>query len=145
LQKGYNLAQDTVGFYKFETDHGLIYYLFLIDYSEFWGLPENSPFKFYEFGFSCENREVYSGPDPKVEETVTEFVVKFLSTHNDSILYVASQQDGKQKERYRLFDMWYSKSNLKTILEKHKRNPSIMLVHKDNPFKAELVEIFYNR
>jgi len=90
--------------YEFTTGNNLTYSVYFIDITDTF----QSQVKVYSFGFGLVN---YSGeipPDERVGHTVTKILDDFFFINDDIILYVPMESDGKEKERLRLFDIWWA-------------------------------------
>ncbi len=137
------------------SDTGVYY---LVKFSEgsyyFTGFP--SYLSVFEFSISVINLGENLTPplDYRVEATVVTILKTFLSNHENSILYICETRDNKQQARYRKFDTWFNQ-NLLTIPELEKHDAYItyedlevlssLIIHKENPFKDELVKLFFDQ
>jgi Family of unknown function (DUF6169) len=90
--------------YEFTTDYLLTYSVYFIDVTETF----QSQVKVYSFGFGLVDHTGEIPPDERVGQTVTKILDNFFCLHEDIILYVPMESDGKEKKRLRLFDIWWA-------------------------------------
>jgi hypothetical protein len=99
----YNISVVDNG-YEFVTDNNLTYAVYFIDITETF----QSQVKVYSFGFGLVNHEGEIPYDERVGHTITKTLDDFFCVNDDIILYVPMESDGKEKERLRLFDIWWA-------------------------------------
>ena len=99
----YNISVVNNG-YEFSTDNDLTYSAYFIDITETF----QSTVRVYSFGFGLVNHDGEILYDERVGHTVTKILDDFFCTNDDIILYVPMESDGKEKERLRLFDIWWA-------------------------------------
>jgi Family of unknown function (DUF6169) len=139
----YRFSTDKGGYYNVEFAEGSFYFI---------GFP---PYlSVYEFSISVITLGDNLTPpfDNRVEATIVAIIQTFLSNHENSIIYVCETIDQRQRARHRKFDMWF-RQNHKMIPELEKYDTFItyedleflssLIVHKNNPFKDELIKLFY--
>ena len=92
--------------------------------------------------------------DSIVSKTISEIINRFFINNNLSILYVCSDKDQKEIKRFNAFQRWYAQSETKDYILKIDNVLSFeyqnikqiiltsFLLHKDNPIKDELIEIY---
>jgi hypothetical protein len=151
LPNRYNLSFTSEGFYSFTTDLNSVYLIYLVDNTDLFGLSGRGV-NIYEFGFAIDGDRPDSGKDPRVEATIIQFISDFFeSTNNNAILYVTDQSDGRQAERKRIFDIWFtrnqSKVSVKLIKEDFIDVPiySSIILAESNPLLQEILDLFRNK
>jgi hypothetical protein len=141
--------------YRFSTDKGVYYN---IQFSEGSYYFKNFPpyLSIFEFSISVIHLGKNLKPpyDNRVEATVVSILSTFLKNHENSIIYVCETRDKRQRVRYRKFDMWF-KQNIDAIPELEKHDAFIfyedleflssLIIHNNNPFKNELVKLFFDQ
>jgi Family of unknown function (DUF6169) len=141
--------------YRFLTDKEVYYN---VQFSEgsyyFAGFP--SYLSVFEFSISVISLGDNVTPplDPRVEATVVTILKAFLTHHENSIIYVCETVDQRQRARYRKFDGWFNQ-NIYALPELEKHDAFItyedleflssLIVHKNNPHKEELVQLFFEQ
>lgn len=87
--------------------------------------------------------------DIKVSATVSIILKGFLTNVENSVLYVCSSADNKERQRYLTFDRWYNNSEFKNNIDKLDQviydNPTAyisILYHKNHPLKYKIKEAF---
>ena len=141
--------------YRFLTDKNVYYNVQFTEGSFYFaGFP--SYLSVFEFSISVISLGDNLTPplDRRVETTVVSILKVFLSNHANSILYICETIDHRQRARYRKFDMWFNQ-NISELPELEKHDAFItyedleflssLIVHKNNPHKTELVELFFNQ
>ncbi|MCZ8215552.1 MAG: DUF6169 family protein [Cyclobacteriaceae bacterium] len=147
----YNLTFTSEGFYSFTTDLNSVYLLYLVDNTDLFGLSGSGTI-IYEFGFAVDGNRMDFSKDPRVEATIIQFISDFFERfNNDAILYVTDQSDGRQAERKRMFDLWFtrnqSKVSVKLIKQDFINAPiySSIILTESNPLLQEILNLFKNR
>lgn len=141
--------------HRFQTDNGVYYN---VEFSEgsfyFSDFPDY--LSVFEFSISVITLGDNISPplDLRVEATVVAILENFLYNHENSIIYTCETLDNRQKSRHRKFDMWF-KQNTHALLNLEKHDAFItyeeleilssLIVHKQNPYKDELVKIFFEQ
>ncbi len=154
LHLPYNFRQQGNS-YRFQTDKGIYYN---VEFSEgsfyFSYFPDY--LSVFEFSISVVTLGDNISPplDHRIESTVVSILETFLLNHENSIIYTCETLDSRQKARHRKFDIWF-KQNIKSIPELEKYDAFItyeeleiissLIVHKRNPFKDELIKIFFDQ
>jgi hypothetical protein len=90
--------------YEFTTSNALTYSVYFIDVTETF----NSEVNVFSFGFGIEGYHGEIPQDGRVGQTIAKILDDFFLRYDDIILYVPSESDGKEKERLRLFDIWWT-------------------------------------
>ena len=142
--------------YVFSSDAAHIYTI-TFDISLYAGHLERFPFLLKDgFGLGLFPNETAVKKDENIAETVMDIIFDFLSNNPTSfLLYHCDYNDGKQKIRNRLFDIWHAKSNhvgaiYKYSLEVEIKMPDNQIVthyigflcQKDNSNKANAIDEF---
>ncbi len=140
----------TGNYYKFITDKSVVYNVLFTDGSYYFnGLPEHILVFELSLSFSALGGTLSPSYDNRIEITVVKIISDFLSDVENSAVYLCDTSDKRQKARKRKFDFWFNKHSSDELekydLEFNYENieflPSL-IVHKNNPFREELVEIF---
>ena len=136
--------------YIFVTDYGIQYSIEIEDGSSYF-ISFKPYLTVYELSIDIVNVEqVISAPyDRRTELTILAIVKIFLQDHTNSVIYVCDSVDKRHRARNRKFDSWFQRNNDGT-LEKYDVDFSTegieilasLIVHIDNPFKEELVQLF---
>ncbi len=90
--------------YEFTTSNDLTYSVYFIDITETF----NSKVRIFSFGFGLFGHEGEIPYDERVGHTITRLLDDFFWVNDDIILYVPQETDRKEKERLRLFDIWWA-------------------------------------
>ena len=78
--------------------------------------------------------------DERVGHTVTKILDDFFCTNEDIILYVPMEADGKEKERLRLFDIWWASYKKYFVCENLEKDRIEFKYESDKDF---IVTIFF--
>ena len=93
-------AEDAV--YYFETENGLKYKAYFIEFSS----------SFYKlFSFSFDKEEGFGAYDPRVKDTIVSVLRDFFDVENHVLGYTCDVTDGREMARKRLFDRWFEQEN----------------------------------
>jgi len=88
--------------YYFETDNGLKYRAYFIEF----------PSTFYKlYSFSFEKEEGNAPYDPRVQDTIITVLADFFDAENYILGYTCDVTDGREMARKRLFDRWFKQAN----------------------------------
>lgn len=101
------VASESVGFYEFTTDFGVIYSVGF--------MPDESIISKDTYQFIITNANNKPSPkDEKVKDTILILIDEFFSIDDNVLLYICETGDGKQAMRNRLFQYWFSQYDKKT-------------------------------
>lgn len=93
-------AEDAV--YYFETDNGLKYKAYFIEF----------PSTFYNlYSFSFDKEEGDAPYDQRVEDTIVAILADFFDSENYVLGYTCDVTDGREMARRRLFNRWFKQAN----------------------------------
>jgi hypothetical protein len=139
--------------YVFVTDYGIQYSIKIEDGSSYF-VTFKPYLSVYELSIDIVNVEqvLFAPFDHRTELTILTIVKLFFQEHTNSIIYVCDSIDRRHYARSRKFDSWFQRNN-DGSLEKYDVDFSTegmeilasLIVHIDNPFKEELVELFYQQ
>ena len=155
LQSHYNYVFDNItNTYNFTTRNSILYRVaFIIDetFSSISGKDIPNIFQLV-VEKATEGVEPY---DAKVSKTIENIIERFFQKVENSLIYVCSDDNEKAKQRHKIFDRWYEKSEYKEVVVKIDNVLSIridntivqklytsFMFHKDNPNYSELIEIY---
>jgi hypothetical protein len=134
----------------FSTHNGFEYKVtFFRDDHLFAGLPV-SRFSFSPSDTPAADRHIF---DPGVKETVFQILKNFLSRNHQVMVFICDNDDGRQKNRFRLFNTWFLKTN-KAFEEKFVVQPveysqegisfyAGMVLRSDHPSKEQYLNALY--
>ncbi len=99
----YDFLKEGDSTYYFNTDNGLKYKAYFVEFSA----------SFYKlFSFSFDKEEGGGAPfDPRVKDTIISVLRDFFDTENYVLGYTCDVTDGKEMARKRLFDRWFEQEN----------------------------------
>ncbi len=89
--------------------------------------------------------------DNQVFKTVEHIIRQFFNKTENSILYVCSDSDSKERKRVQVFNRWYQNSLYKDIIRKVDKTIRVeenieiftsFMYHKDNPNSEKIIEIY---
>ena len=89
--------------YYFETDNGLKYKAYFIEFS-------SAFYKLYSFSFDKEEGG-FGAFDPRVKDTIISVLEDFFDVDNHILGYTCDVTDGREMARKRLFDRWFEQEN----------------------------------
>lgn len=144
-QHPYEITKEKDGFYSFVTKHGITYYAYFLDYSGY-----HSAFTDV-YTFNIEPEDDRSHPiDKQIALTVVHILKLFFSRHENAMIMICDNLDGKEMKRERLFSRWFASYNDGSL---RKYDASVcandyvlyvsLYLHKDNLRQQTLVEAFY--
>jgi Family of unknown function (DUF6169) len=139
--------------YSFKTDNDVLYNVEFTDGSFYFArFPDY--LSIFEFSINVLKTGKYLSPphDKRVELTVVFILSTFLSSKDNSIIYVCQNIDDREYARKRKFDLWFSK-NQNNSLEKHDLTIEYediayltsLIIHKNNTNKDEIVNLFFDQ
>ena len=90
--------------------------------------------------------------DERIELTIIAILSQFFKENSNSLIYVCDNLDKKHHARHRKFSQWFSKQE-GDFLEKFDTSILVedveilasLILHKANPFRAELVKYFFEQ
>ncbi len=136
--------------YVFVTDYGIQYSIEIEDGSSYF-LSFKPYLSVYELSIDIANVEqvIFAPYDRRVEHTILAILKTFFQDHSNSIIYVCDSIDRRHHARNHKFDSWFQRNN-DGMLEKYDVEFSTedmeilasLIVHVNNPFKEELVQLF---
>ena len=141
LQSSYTVAEIS-GRLHFRTDHGIDY---IVTFDQ-----EENPF-FMVYWFNLTNPEHTKSPnDPKIPQTVICIIEEFFRVNPDILLYLYSNEDGKQEQRARLFLRWFNGAEqqkhyvIRTAEVKGEAGTEYiaLIAQRNNPYLDEILEVF---
>ena len=98
----YDFLKNGDSTYYFETDNGLKYKAYFIEFSS----------SFYKlFSFSFDKEEGFGAYDPRVKDTIVSVLRDFFDVENHVLGYTCDVTDGREMARKRLFDRWFEQEN----------------------------------
>ena len=98
----YNYYKSDDATYYFETENGLKYKAYFIEF----------PSAFYKlYSFSFDREEGIAPYDHRVKDTIVTILADFFDTENYILGYTCDVTDGREMARKRLFDNWFKKTN----------------------------------
>ena len=98
----YNFKKADDATYYFETENGLKYKAYFIEFSS----------SFYKlFSFSFDKEEGFGAYDPRVKDTIVSVLRDFFDVENHVLGYTCDVTDGREMARKRLFDRWFEQEN----------------------------------
>jgi hypothetical protein len=116
LLSPYNYTSPDQGIsFHFVNKHGITYSLALSDYSELFGLPNDSGCKLIFFVLTPILPPKVIPLDLRVKDTVVHFLMNYLERNPNIVFYVCSATDDKETQRQLVFDYWYKKHSPENI------------------------------
>lgn len=88
--------------YSFETDKGLKYRAYFIEFS--------SPF-YQLYSFSFDKEDGCGAYDSRVHDTIISILADFFDAENLILGYTCDVTDGREMARKKLFDRWFEQEN----------------------------------
>lgn len=155
MQNHYNYVFDNItNTYNFSTKNNILYRIaFIVDetFSTISGEEISNVFQLV-VEKATDEVEPY---DAKVAKTIEDIVEQFFWRIENSLIYVCSDDSEKAKQRHKIFDRWYKKSEYRKVVVKIDNIISItiddlniqklytsFMFHKDNPNYSKLIEIY---
>jgi hypothetical protein len=137
--------------FTFQTDNSVIYSVELTDGSYYFlDLPKE--ISVFELNIKVLNAVdgIVKPLDKRIEATIVNILSLFFEDNSNSLIYVCSNLDNRQKARNRKFDSWFNR-NETVLIEKYDVDFTFqdiqilasILVHAQNIHKDELVRMFY--
>ena len=118
MQNHYNYVFDDItNTYNFTTRNNILYRVaFIVDetFSTISGEYIPNIFQLV-IEKATEELEPY---DAKVAKTIEDIIERFFHKVENSLIYVCSDENEKAKQRHKIFERWYSKSEYKDIVMK---------------------------
>ena len=156
MQNHYNYVFDDItNTYNFTTKNSILYRVaFIVDetFSTISGEEIPNIFQLV-IEKATDGTEPY---DAKVSKTIEDIIERFFQRVENSLIYICSDNDEKAKQRHRIFDRWYKKSEYKRVVIKIDNIISIkiddiniqklytsFMFHKDNSNYKKLIDIYY--
>ena len=155
MQSHYNYVFDNItNTYNFTTKNSILYRVaFIVDetFSSISGKDIPNVFQLV-VEKATEGLESY---DSKVSKTIENIIERFFQRVENSLVFVCSDENEKAKQRHKIFDRWYKKSEYRKVVVKidnvlnikiddaniQKLYTSFMF-HKDNPNYTDLINIY---
>lgn len=155
MQNHYNYVfDDTTNTYNFTTKNNILYRVaFIVDETFSTISGEEIP-SIYQLVIekTTDELEPY---DAKIAKTIENMVERFFYKVENSLIYVCTGDNEKAKQRHKIFDRWYKKSEYRDIITKidniititineqsiQKLYTSFMF-HTKNPDYEKLIEIY---
>lgn len=141
----YDVVEEGELMYSFTTVHGIEYRVYFLDYSAY--LPGFGGV--YSFNIEPEN-EIPHPIDSRIAQTVVHILRQFFSNHENSMIMVCDNSDGKELKREKLFSRWFTFYNDGTIRKFDASSGNeyytlyvSLFVHEHNPHIRDLVAAFY--
>ena len=98
----YNFKKADDATYYFETENGLKYKAYFIEF----------PSTFYKlYSFSFDKLEGCAPYDPRVRDTIVTILADFFDADNYILGYTCDVTDGREMARKRLFDRWFAQAD----------------------------------
>jgi Family of unknown function (DUF6169) len=140
------------GKYAFLTDNSVIYNVEFTDGAYyFFDLPADVPV--FELNIKALNaaESIIQPYDKRVEITIINILSTFFNDNKNSLIYVCSNLDNRERARSRKFNSWFNK-NATFAVEKYDINFTMhniiilasLIVHTENMRKDELIKRFYD-
>ena len=102
LLRPYDFHKADDATYYFETDNGLKYKAYFIEF----------PATFYKlYSFSFEKEEGTAPYDGRVKDTIVAILADFFDAENYVLGYTCDVTDGREMARKRLFDRWFEQES----------------------------------
>ncbi len=155
MQSHYNYVFDNItNTYNFTTKNSILYRIaFIIDETFSTISGEEIP-NIFQLVIEKATDEI-EPYDAKVSKTIENIVERFFHRVENSLVYVCYDNDEKEKQRHRIFDRWYRKSEYRDVVVKidniiniriddlnvQKLYTSFMF-HRNNPNYNRLIEIY---
>ena len=155
MRNHYNYAFDNItSTYNFTTKNNILYRVAFVVDETFSAISNEEIPNIFQLVIDKASDELEPF-DSKVSRTIEDIVERFFHNSQNSIIYVCSDDNDKAKNRFKVFDRWYKKSEYKEFIEKidniiefkisetetQKLYTSFMF-HQDNPTRQKLVEIY---
>ena len=157
MQNHYNYVFDEItNTYNFTTKNSILYRVaFIVDETFNTISGEEIPNIFQlVIEKASDELEPY---DAKVAKTIEDIIERFFHKVENCLVYVCSDDNEKAKQRHKIFDRWYRKSDYRNIVTKIDNVINIVtdnrqvqklytsfMFHTDNPAYEKLIGI-YNR
>lgn len=153
MQSPYNYSfDDTSETYQFPTKNNIVYRVaFVEDHT----LNSISPSEFqFDNIYQIVVEKITDGIEPldhQVSLTIDLIIHDFFSNIENALIYVCSNEKGKEAQRFNSFNRWYEKSQHKSIitkvdniihLEKEVVIYTSLLCHNDNPNISNILNAF---
>ena len=155
MQNHYNYVFDDItNTYNFTTKNSVLYRVaFIVDETFSTITGEEIPNVFHlVIEKATDEIESY---DAKVSKTIEDIIERFFRRVENSLIYVCSDDDKKAKQRHKIFDRWYEKSEYREVVVKIDNIISIkideiniqklytsFMFHKDNSNFRKLIDIY---
>lgn len=155
MQNRYNYVFDNItNTYNFATKNNILYRAAFIVDETFSTISEREIPNIYQLVIekATDGIEPY---DAKVSKTIEDIIERFFQRIENALIYVCSDDDEKAKQRHKIFERWYEKSEYREVVVKIDNIISIkigdiniqklytsFMFHKDNPNYSELIEIY---
>ncbi|MFB2118838.1 DUF6169 family protein [Parapedobacter sp. 2B3] len=136
--------------YQFETDQGIIYTAYFLDYStvffDYGQLVDN----IYSFNIDLiQGNTKNTLADSRIADTVVEIMKLFFETNDNVAIYICDSLDNRQLARKRKFDRWFWKYNDGRIIKEDQLAVvdgvsiyNTLLIRKDHQQAALFIEAF---
>ncbi len=144
-QLPYEISKEEDQSYTFVTKHGITYHAYFLDYNGY------HPAFTDVYTFNIEPEDDRPHPiDKRIALTVVHILQMFFRRHENAMIMICDNLDGKEMKRERLFSRWFAAYNDGSI---RKYDASVssdnymlyvsLYLHKANPRQQDLVRAFY--
>lgn len=155
MQNHYNYVFDDItNTYNFTTKNNILYRVAFIVDETFSAISGEEIPNIFQLVIekATDELEPY---DAEVAKTIEDLVERFFYRVENSLIYVCSDDNEKAKQRHKIFDRWYRKSEYKdsvmkidniiviTIDEQNiQKFYTSFMFHRDNPAYGKMIEIY---
>jgi len=155
LQNHYNYVFDGItNTYNFTTKNSVLYRVaFIVDETFSTISGEEIP-NIFQLVIEKATDEI-EPYDPKISKTIEDIIERFFQRVENSLIYICSDDDEKAKQRHKIFDRWYEKSEYREAVVKIDNIISIkvddiniqklytsFMFHKNNSNYRKLIDIY---
>ena len=102
--------------FRFTTETGNVYYIYFLEYWQQDVVQSfvHDPIMIYEFNFEVE-KLVKVSHDNRIAFTIFSILELYLAKKNSVVYYVTQRMDGRSKQLFRLYQLWYNMSLRATL------------------------------
>ena len=155
MQNHYNYVFDGItNTYNFTTKNSVLYRVaFIVDETFSTISGEEIP-NIFQLVIEKATDEI-EPYDPKISKTIEDIIERFFQRVENSLIYICSDDDEKAKQRHKIFDRWYEKSEYREAVVKIDNIISIkvddiniqklytsFMFHKNNSNYRKLIDIY---
>ncbi len=146
----YKITKRQAFYYSFTSVAGTSYLCYFIPYDYlFANYPLIAPY-IYSFNLDVEKGKSKEQPlDIRIGITVAKIIKEYLHDNDNAVVYVCDSSDYREHLRKRKFDNWFKKNDDGSIIKIDRKIViaetvlfNSLLIHKDNPFKNNFIEVF---